>query len=79
MMLDAREERIRARAHALWEADGKPEGRDREHWEQAAKLVDEEERETARANAHPEPSAREGKPTDSSDPIGVTLAAMKKP
>ena len=77
MMMDAREERIKARAHELWEADGKPEGRDREHWEQAAKLVDEEERAQARANSDPE--AREGKPTDSNDPIGVTLAAMKRP
>jgi hypothetical protein len=79
MMLDAREERIRAKAHALWEADGKPEGRDREHWEQAAKLVDEEERQAARANSHPEAAERAGKPADSSDPIGVTLAAMKRP
>jgi hypothetical protein len=79
MILDAREERIRAKAHALWEADGKPEGRDRAHWEQAAKLVDEEERQAARANSRPEAAAREGNPTDSSDPIGVTLAAMKKP
>ena len=25
-------ERIRARAHQLWEADGRPEGREQEHW-----------------------------------------------
>ena len=79
MKPDAREERIRAKAHELWEADGKPEGRDRAHWEQAAKLVDEEERRAARAGSHPEVAAREAKPTDSSDPIGLTLAAMKKP
>jgi hypothetical protein len=79
MILDAREERIKAKAHALWEADGKPEGRDREHWEQAAKLVDEEERAAARARSHPEAAEREGKPTDSSDPIGITIAAMKRP
>jgi len=78
MMMDAREERIKAKAHELWEADGKPEGRDREHWEQAAKLVEEEERVGARAENHPD-AARPGKPTDSDDPIGVTLAAMKKP
>ena len=30
------EEKIRARAHQLWEAEGRPHGRDREHWEQAA-------------------------------------------
>jgi hypothetical protein len=79
MMLDAREERIKAKAHELWEADGKPEGRDREHWEQAVKLVDEEERQAARARSHPEAAERNGKPTDSDDPIGVTLAAMQKP
>lgn len=79
MMLDAREERIKAKAHELWEADGKPDGRDREHWEQAAKLVDEEERQAARAKADPDPAAREPKPTESSDPLGVTLAAMKRP
>ena len=79
MMLDSREERIKARAHELWEADGKPEGRDRDHWEQAVKLVDEEERANARAKNDPEAAEREGKPSDSSDPIGITLAAMKRP
>jgi hypothetical protein len=79
MMLDAREERIRARAHALWEADGKPEGRDREHWEQAAKLVDEEERQAARATGDPQAAEHRGQPTESDDPIGITLAAMQRP
>ncbi|MET0238879.1 MAG: DUF2934 domain-containing protein [Sphingobium sp.] len=31
----ADEQAIRARAHALWEAEGRPEGRDTVHWEQA--------------------------------------------
>ncbi len=30
MVLGPREELIRAKAHDLWEADGKPEGRDRD-------------------------------------------------
>jgi hypothetical protein len=79
MMLDSREERIKARAHELWEADGRPEGRDRQHWEQAVKLLDEEERREARAKADPEAAKRDGKPTDSDDPIGVALAAMQRP
>lgn len=29
------EERIRARAYALWIEEGRPDGRDREHWERA--------------------------------------------
>jgi hypothetical protein len=31
------EEIIRQRAHAIWEAQGKPDGHDLEHWEQAVR------------------------------------------
>ncbi len=34
---DEREEWISKRAYGLWEAQGRPHGRDREHWEQAAR------------------------------------------
>jgi hypothetical protein len=34
-MPDDRDEIIRRRAYALWEAEGRPEGREREHWQQA--------------------------------------------
>jgi hypothetical protein len=39
----AREERVRERAYHLWEADGKPYGRDVEYWERARELVAMEE------------------------------------
>jgi hypothetical protein len=39
-MDDNREDRIRARAYALWEAEGCPEGRHAEHWHQAERDVD---------------------------------------
>jgi hypothetical protein len=77
-MADAREQRIRAKAHALWEADGRPQGRDREHWEQAAKLVEEEERQAARTEADPVAAKDAGKSSPTNDPIGVTLGAMKR-
>lgn len=32
---DTERNRIRWRAHALWRADGCPQGRDREYWERA--------------------------------------------
>jgi hypothetical protein len=38
--MDDREERIRAKAHALWEEAGRPEGRSDEHWMNAARLID---------------------------------------
>lgn len=31
----SREQIVRDTAYAIWEAEGKPEGRDREHWTQA--------------------------------------------
>ena len=40
-----RENRIRERAYHLWEADGRPEGREQEYWERAEAMVDEEESE----------------------------------
>ena len=43
-MQNDREARIRDRAQAIWEEDGRPEGRDREHWERAAAEVDAEDR-----------------------------------
>ena len=30
------DDRIRERAHAIWEAQGHPEGKAEEHWQQAA-------------------------------------------
>ena len=35
----ARDQRIRERAYALWEADGSPHGSDLEYWERARELV----------------------------------------
>ncbi len=31
----AYEDTVRAKAHEIWEREGRPEGRDREHWEKA--------------------------------------------
>jgi hypothetical protein len=40
MISDDREHRIRQRAHEIWEREGRPSGRDREHWERAQHDVD---------------------------------------
>lgn len=37
------ERRIRERAHRIWEAEGKPHGRDRAHWEIAKFAIAEED------------------------------------
>ncbi len=42
-MSENREQQIRERAHALWEADGRPEGREMDYWLRAEKEVDGQE------------------------------------
>ena len=42
-----REVRVRERAYHLWEAGGRPHGREREFWERAEELVGMEENATA--------------------------------
>ncbi|MFT6533255.1 MAG: hypothetical protein ACJASC_002816 [Limimaricola cinnabarinus] len=42
-MADDREERIRQRAYDLWQNEGAPEGRDQDHWHEAAAQIDAEE------------------------------------
>lgn len=62
---DNREVRIRERAYHLWEADGRPHGREREFWERAEEIIGMEENPTA--GRLPNPMTRP-------DPIpGVTV------
>jgi Protein of unknown function (DUF2934) len=35
-----KEDRIRRRAHEIWEQEGRPEGREKHHWEQASREVE---------------------------------------
>ncbi|MET0365321.1 MAG: DUF2934 domain-containing protein [Sphingobium sp.] len=38
-MADDRDRQIRERAHALWEEEGKPHGKDLLHWDQATREI----------------------------------------
>src|SRR3954452_11264318 len=49
------EQRVRERAYHLWEADGKPHGRDVEFWERARELIGMEE--SAGAGLLPNPES----------------------
>jgi len=46
--MDNRDDRIRAKAHDLWEAAGRPADRAEDHWSEAERLVDAEAREEER-------------------------------
>ena len=58
----AREARVRERAYHLWEADGKPHGRDLEYWERARELIGMEESAGSgllpNPQSHPDPIRR---------------------
>jgi hypothetical protein len=66
-MNDDREERIRARAHEIWENAGRPEGLDKEHWEQASREIDEEDAQAGGANAGWSGDARAPSDEESTD------------
>ena len=38
--MSGREQKIRERAHALWEQEGRPEGREHHHWQLATREID---------------------------------------
>ena len=41
------EQRIRERAYLFWIEEGEPEGRDKEHWEAARRVIEDEDRRRA--------------------------------
>jgi hypothetical protein len=47
----ADEKAIRERAYHIWEAEGRPHGRDREHWERAGREIEAESKKRPRKDA----------------------------
>jgi hypothetical protein len=41
-MISSQEERIRARAYAIWMEEGRPHGKHEEHWHRAAREIEQE-------------------------------------
>ncbi|KPF66278.1 hypothetical protein IP69_15555 [Bosea sp. AAP35] len=85
----SREQTVRDVAYAIWEAEGKPQGRDSEHWMQAEERVaaslngDKPAKAKAPAKAKPsaeaEPTVVEAKPMPKSPAkAAATKAAPKK-
>ncbi|MEW6630025.1 MAG: DUF2934 domain-containing protein [Pseudomonadota bacterium] len=50
-----REERIKQRAHEIWEREGRPDGRQQEHWDQAVQEIETEGSEAERGPVTPDP------------------------
>lgn len=52
-MSDDREQRVKERAYQLWESEGRPSGRQDEHWGQARREIEEEDQGRASAEDRP--------------------------
>jgi hypothetical protein len=75
-MNTAIEERIRTRAYELWESEGRPEGREVDHWLKAAQeLADEQER----ASVAAAPRARKPRTATAGTPAKRTATAAASP
>ncbi len=54
------EDSVRQRAHEIWERQGRPEGRQEEHWAQARREIEAEDA----GGSVAEPAAPDASPTD---------------
>jgi Protein of unknown function (DUF2934) len=62
-MAGDRDERIRKRAHEIWERGGRPDGAHEEHWLQASREIDAEDQPTASESKTEEPAAKKPRRT----------------
>lgn len=66
-MAAERDNKIRQRAHQLWEDEGRPEGRHAEHWDQASSEIGDDD-------IPPAPRLQEDPPEGDRDTIESELA-----
>ncbi|CDX20777.1 conserved hypothetical protein [Mesorhizobium sp. ORS 3324] len=81
-MTDDRQERIRRRAHEIWEQAGRPEGAHMQHWDQAAAEIDADQKKP-KAKAAPKKAAKPKaakaeKPAKADKPAKAKAAAKPK-
>lgn len=79
-MADDRQERIRNRAHQIWQEEGQPAGHHERHWHQAAADVDREDATGKPAKTPAKKAAGAGKAkAEPKEAQGKVAKAAKKP
>jgi hypothetical protein len=68
-LVNDREEQLRQRAYGIWQSEGEPHGRDRDHWEQAERELIDTASEEPVAAAKPNPRRKKA------DTVPQTIAA----
>lgn len=76
-MTDNRQERIRRRAHAIWEQAGRPDGAHQQHWDQAAAEIDGGESGPKAKLAKKPAAAKDTKPKEPKDTRPKTARPRK--
>ncbi len=71
---NAYDDRIQARAYALWEQDGRPHGRHEQHWRQARAELEQEDAKDAQTS--PGEAAPSGKKKGKSGKAGTPYPGM---
>ncbi len=73
--MNSREQRIRDRAHRLWESEGRPEDQEKRHWQMAERAIDEEDRAVSATTAE---SSGENKASGNTPVVGSAASTPKK-
>lgn len=77
--MNSREQRIRDRAHRLWESEGRPEDQEKRHWQMAEQAIDEEDRAVSAATAESSsPRPGEDKASGHTPVVGSAAPTPKK-
>lgn len=76
-MSDNREERVRQRAHEIWQREGQPEGQGARHWLEAEGEIDAEDK--AKKPAKPAAAKVPAKAKAPAKPKAAAKPAAKKP
>ncbi|TGQ66644.1 MAG: DUF2934 domain-containing protein [Mesorhizobium sp.] len=78
-MTDDRQERIRNRAHQIWQEEGQPAGQHERHWHQAAADVDREDSGTKPPMAKKPSKTAAGAGKAKAEPKEAKAAKTSKP
>lgn len=72
------EDRIRERAHRIWEEEGHPEGRHQDHWERACREIGSDQSGTTKSGVTPGSVPASGSTLGAGSPAG-TMAGSQSP
>lgn len=77
--MDNKHEQLRERAYSIWQAEGEPHGRDREHWEMAERELSPPDADSVSETTAPKSTAARRKKATPVEKTEVTGGTEAKP